>query len=263
MKDVHMHLERGSYTKEYLDKFVNTALERNIDEIWVLEHTHRFDEFMPIYQQVIEVNQLQYDWVTKKKTQPLKNYTDFIDEMKKLEFPIKIRFGLEVCYFPQHEAKIKEVCDSYPFDFIVGSIHYIDDMAYDLAGISEETLWNKYDADWIYDRYFDLTEQLIKSNLFDGLAHPDTIKMFHIMPSYPIAPRFERIAQLLNEHNMYTENNVGCYYRYHHEDMGLSEDVLEVLKRHRVRLYCATDSHSYDSVGIHLDEVGPKTLTEM
>lgn len=263
MKDVHMHLERGSYTKEYLNEFVKTALSRNIDEIWVLEHTHRFDEFMPIYQQVCEVNDLQKAWVTKKKTQPLKNFTDFIDAMKQEEFPIKIKFGLEVCYFPQHEKKIKELLDTYPFDFVVGSIHYIDDMAYDLAGISEETLWNRYDADWIYDRYFDLTKQLIKSDLFDGLAHPDTIKMFHIMPSYPMAPKFEEISQLLNEHNMYTENNVGCYYRYGHEDMGLSDEVLEVLKKNHVRLYCATDSHSPDSVGIHLHEVGPKTLTDM
>ena len=42
MIDVHVHLEKGPYTKEWLDEFVNKAIERKIKEVYFLEHTYVF-----------------------------------------------------------------------------------------------------------------------------------------------------------------------------------------------------------------------------
>ena len=47
---------------------------------------------------------------------------------------------------------------------------------------SKEILWNKYDVDDIYKRYYELVFDLVKSDLFTQLAHPDTIKMFNYYP---------------------------------------------------------------------------------
>lgn len=259
MQDVHIHLEKGPYTKEWLNTFIETALTRNISEIWVLEHTHRFNEFLPIYQEMRELHPLQDQWIQNKQTQPLSNYTQFIKEMRALSFPIKINFGLEVCYFPQHESLIKQLISSFDFDFIVGSIHYIDNKAYDLKGISETVLWDAYETDFIYKRYFELMKQCIQSNLFDGLAHPDTIKMFNRYPSYDLTSTYQEIADCLNQHSMYTENNVGCYYRYHHSDKGLSDLCLSIFKAKKVDIKLATDSHTPDTVGIYLNEIADKT----
>ena len=33
MKDVHIHIERGPYTKEWIDTFVKQAVEMGLDEI--------------------------------------------------------------------------------------------------------------------------------------------------------------------------------------------------------------------------------------
>ena len=49
MKDVHIHIERGPYTKEWIDTFVKQAVEMGLDEIYLLEHSHRFQEFSPMY----------------------------------------------------------------------------------------------------------------------------------------------------------------------------------------------------------------------
>lgn len=260
MIDAHMHLEQGSYTYDWLMEFVKTAQSRGITEIWVLEHTHRFFEFAPLYEQVKEVNDLQRKWIEDKRLLPLTSYTNFIRDMRKKMFPITIHFGLEVCYFPQHEQLIRELLSEFDYDFVVGSIHFIDNMAYDLKGISEPTLWDAYDVDWIWKRYFELMEALIKSDLFDGTAHPDTLKMFNHMPTFDTTANWNKIADLLNKHHMYTENNVGCHYRYNHPDMGLNDKVLQIFKNHHVKLYCATDAHNPKYVGIHLDEIKNKTL---
>ena len=54
MTDVHIHIERGPYTKEWIDKFVEQAVRMGLDEIYLLEHSHRFVEFTPMYASICE-----------------------------------------------------------------------------------------------------------------------------------------------------------------------------------------------------------------
>ena len=37
MIDRHIHLEYGDYALEYIQKFVDKAVEMHLDEIWLLE----------------------------------------------------------------------------------------------------------------------------------------------------------------------------------------------------------------------------------
>ena len=52
MIDGHMHLENGPLTKEYVLEFVEEAHKKGIDKIQILDHTHRFIEFEPIYMEL-------------------------------------------------------------------------------------------------------------------------------------------------------------------------------------------------------------------
>ena len=47
MTDGHIHIERGPYTLEWIDQFVNRAVEMGLDEIRLLEHNYIFEEFSP------------------------------------------------------------------------------------------------------------------------------------------------------------------------------------------------------------------------
>ena len=119
---------------------------------------------------------------------------------------------------------------------------------------SKELLWDKYDVNHIYRRYYELIFQLIESDLFTQLAHPDTIKLFEIYPTYDLKPTYTQLAQLLNEHHMKAENNVGCYYRYHHPDMGLSDELLKILVENHVDIITASDAHQPHDVGSYIKE---------
>ena len=50
MIDGHMHLENGPLTKEYVYEFIDEAILKGIDEIQILDHTHRFKEFEKCYE---------------------------------------------------------------------------------------------------------------------------------------------------------------------------------------------------------------------
>ena len=119
---------------------------------------------------------------------------------------------------------------------------------------SKELLWDVQEADAIYQRYYTLLEQVITSGLFTQVAHPDTIKLFNIYPSYDLYPTFERLAKLATAHHVKMENNTGCHYRYHTEDIGLSDAFITALVKEDASIITASDAHYPDHVGNYIRE---------
>lgn len=262
MIDGHMHLEYGDLSKEYVLQFVESAVKNGMDEIQILDHTHRFKEFRPVYEGVRKASPYQEEWLNNKEMKfhsTLDEYCALIKEIKAMDLPIKVSFGLEVCYVPEYEETIRKILKPYHFDFLVGAIHSIDGKLYDMKW-SEEILWNKYPVDKIYKRYYECVFSLVKSDLFTQLAHPDTIKMFGHYPTYDLQPTYDELAELLNEHHMKAENNVGCYYRYHTPDIGLSDQLLQTFKKHHVQMITASDAHHPEDVGRNIADVWEKTM---
>lgn len=252
MIDGHVHLDKGPLTKEYLDEFVKEAVKNNISEIHVLNHTHRFKEFKPLYENCFGIRR-QAMWLNFVLRDSIYDYIDFIEKMKKEKFPVKILFGLEVCYFEDKEDFIKEILSLYDFDFTIGSVHYIDGIGYDLPW-SKDVLWNKLDIDYIYKKYFKTCESLIKSRLFDYAGHLDTIKIYSLYPTYDLKETYERLASLAYENNIIIENNVKVHYKYKNDDLGLNKDFLNAVKKHKCKMVASSDAHSPKEVGLLLDE---------
>ena len=105
-----------------------------------------------------------------------------------------------------------------------------------------------------------LVFDLVKSDLFTQLAHPDTIKMFNYYPKYDLTETYHQLAKLLIEHNVIAENNTGCHYRYNHRDIGLSDELLKIFKEHNVKLIVASDAHHPEHVGTNIIDIYEKTM---
>ena len=258
MIDGHVHLENGPLTKDYVYEFIDEAIKKGIDELQILDHTHRFKEFAPIYESY-RINEAQTKWLDKDLKDSIYDYIFLIEEMKKESLPIKISFGLEVCYQKEEENIIKELLKIYNWDFLIGSVHAIYHIAYDSKWSIEE-LWKKYPVDDIYKEYYRQVFALVESGVFTQLGHPDTIKMFNYYPTYDLTKTYEQLAQLLNRQNMLVENNVGCYYRYNHKDKGLSDELLEIFKNYNCRLITVSDAHYPKDVGTNIKDIWEKTM---
>ncbi len=256
MIDGHMHLEFGPLDKEYVMQFIQSAYDKGIEEIQILDHTHRFQEFEVIYEN-LKQEPIQKEWLANKEMKfksTLEEYINLIHEVKAMDLPIKVSFGLEVCYVPEMEETIKEILSSYSFDFLVGAIHSIDGILNDMK-FSLELLWEKYPAKHIYERYYALLMQLIESDLFTQVAHPDTIKLYQIDPSYDLTPTYQNIAKAMKKHHLKAENNTGCHYRYHHPDVGLSDTFKAILLQEGVEIINCSDAHKPEHVGMCFNEI--------
>lgn len=255
MIDGHMHLENGPLTVDYAMQFVEAGVQAGMDTIHILDHTHRFLEFQPLYTSLKETSLYQKEWLEKKKLEPLQTYFDLIEKMKKMDLPIDVKFGLEVCYDPLNKSFLKELLSQYPYDFLIGSIHSIDGRLYDMKSFSREILWDKFDTNEIYKRYYEIMEDMICSDLFTQIGHPDQLKLFHYEPDYDLKPTYEHLAKLAKKHDVYMESNTGIHYRYHHEDLGTNKDFMNALKKYGVKIMTASDAHQPQHVGMYIKEL--------
>lgn len=252
--DAHTHLEYGPLSKDYVLLFAEEAARRGLSELHILDHTHRFKEFEPIYEH-LRLYPQQAKWLDSdtKFCSTLDEYHALIEEVRALSLPVRLQFGLEVCYTKDTEEFLRKVLSRHNFDFLTGAVHSINSILYDMS-FSRELLWDRFSADSIYHDYWQAVFSCAASGLFDRLAHPDTIKLFGIYPNYDQKPEYEKLSRLLKQYDVTAENNTGCYYRYDHPDLGLSDELLEVFKQHGVRMITASDAHRPEDVGNYIRE---------
>ena len=96
----------------------------------------------------------------------------------------------EICYFKEFERFISGLTKGKGFDFLLGSIHFVDDFAFD----HKAEHWTGLDVDKIFGRYFEDSISLAKSRIFDGIGHPDAIRLFGHGPSYSLSGYYESLA---------------------------------------------------------------------
>lgn len=64
--DGHMHLEYGELSEEYVWQFIEGGIRKGLDEIDILDHSHRFEEFRPCYDHLRLIPE-QDEWLNKPK----------------------------------------------------------------------------------------------------------------------------------------------------------------------------------------------------
>ena len=78
-----------------------------------------------------------------------------------------IRRGVEFGMTPWNQAKAKELLASYPFDFVIGSVHYVD--GHDPY---EAVYWQNEDVELDFARYLEQTLRCVQQHTdFDVLGH--------------------------------------------------------------------------------------------
>lgn len=243
MIDGHVHFEDQPYTLEIVWEMVEYALKNKIDELYLVDHTHKFVEFVDIYKPLF-INEINKNWYDHLAKVSINDYLSFIKEIKNISFPLKLKFGLEVCYIEKSEQLLREQLNKYDFDFLIGSIHHIDSFPFDL----NKDIWVNQDVDFLYRRYYELMKKLIKSQLFPILGHPDSIKLYNYYPSYDLEPTYQEIAILLREAKMLTENNSGLI-RYGFSYPGLNPLLLKTFKNNNIPLLLSSDAHQASDIG--------------
>lgn len=246
MKDLHIHIERGPYTVEWIEKFINKAIEMNLDEICLLEHSIRFKDFHPTFKEARKYNRYQQKWFDAKvpTAHTLDEFKSLVTEIRSREYPIKVSFGLEICYFEQHKDLIRELVSDGFFDYLLGSVHWIDNWTFN----QRKYQWLGKDFNKIYKRYFELQNSLVESEIFDIIAHPDLITCHGLYPDYDLTDTYKALCENIKTHNMLLEMNTS-------KSLGINNDFFRVAKSVGVVFSTGSDAHKVEDVGRKICEL--------
>ncbi|HYK73756.1 MAG TPA: histidinol-phosphatase [Pseudoneobacillus sp.] len=170
LTDYHNHLEKGSLTLDYLKQFIQAAEQKEIQEFGISEHAYHFYQTTDI---------LQNQWVNDRRYYDMDDYLSLFKSAWNNN--LKVKMSIEMDYTPGKHAEMKSFIEKYPFDYVIGSIHWIDDFGIDLIEYQGE--WAKRDLFEIYRKYFNQVVTLADSNLFDIIGHIDLVKIFRYIPN--------------------------------------------------------------------------------
>ena len=253
--DYHMHFEYGSYDLEWVQGFFESAKKNGVGEIGISEHSHGFIEFKDLYYEELilddsVVGSYQAKWLEKNKFKySLKDYFKFMQMLKEKGYPVKI--GIEICNFKNQE-KVKAIIKDYEFDYIIGSVHFLNGWGYDFADIKQ--VWNDFSLQDIYKWYAVEITNLAQSGLYDVLGHPFNIRLFKNILEFDVKPILEQVATVLKEANMVIDINTGTLYRYPIEEISPYPDFLQVAKKYDLPIITSSDAHKPEDCGRYIDE---------
>ncbi len=169
LTDYHVHLRPDEpdtpaarwFTPGNADRYRTVASERGIDELGVAEHVYRFSQALDISE-----HPFWRPWATDD----LDDYCAFVREETDL------RLGIEADFVPGREDRMANLLEARDWDYVVGSVHLVSDMAVDLDG--EWDIWRRGEsAERVWKRYFEWVAEAARTGLFDIMAHPDLIKV--------------------------------------------------------------------------------------
>lgn len=252
--DYHVHLENGSYASSWLEAFVATARQRGLQELGFSEHLHEFFEGQAACGRWWEVESDPVDrehartWWEQSAHSHVDEYIAFV---RSADPPgLTVRLGIEADYFPDREESLGAFLTAHPWDYVLGSVHWLGAWGFDW--LERLHRWQGRDIDRVYREYFDLLIRAAGSGLFDVMAHADLVKIAGHRPSFDLTPVYEEAAQAFAQAGVAVEVSTAGLRRPVGETYP-AEPFLCTCRAHGVPITLASDAHWPEEVGADLD----------
>lgn len=169
-----------------MEAYVEAAIAAGLREIGFSDH-------IPMY------------WLPREQRDPgiamaeeeLADYVADVMALRERYPQIPIRLGIEADYIPGAEAELRRLLAPYPWDYVIGSVHFIGDWGFDNP--AEVNRYAEWDISELYGKFFTLESMAARSGLFDIMAHIDLIKKFGHRPSHDLSRLYADVAATMAE----------------------------------------------------------------
>jgi len=169
------------------------------------------------------------------------------------KFPqLTIRLALEVDYLPGHEDWIRALAARQPWDYFIGSVHYVSD-SWDIDNPAKLSEWKKRDAFEVWSLYFDRLTRAAESQLFDIIGHTDLPKKFGIRPEEDCTPLYEIFLAVAARSGCAIELNTAGL-RKDCREIYPSRQILQLAFENHVPITFGSDAHAPEEVGMNFAE---------
>ena len=237
--DYHVHTARCGHATGAMERYVEHAIESGLTELGFSDHLFMY--WLPRDQRDPELGMA--DW----------EHDFYIEDVERCRrqyaAEITIRLSTEADFIPGHEAELEAILRRYDWDYVIGSVHFVDGWGIDdsrqLSG------FDAWDIDALYARYFDLVGASAETGLFDTIGHADLVKKFGHRPTRDQSEVHARLASRLATAGVCVEVNTAGL-RKPAREIYPSPGLLQALRQAGVPVTFGSDAHAPHEVGADL-----------
>jgi histidinol-phosphatase (PHP family) len=239
--DYHVHTARCGHASGAMERYVEHAIEAGLSELGFSDHLFMY--WLPPRERDPELGMAEWE------------HDFYIEDVERCRARYKrditIRLSTEADFIPGEEAKLEAILKRYDWDYVIGSVHFLDGWGFDdsryIAGYAE------WDIDELYTRYFSVVTDSAEAGLFDTIGHCDLVKKFGHRPTRSLtedyaalASRFARAGVCVELNSSGLRKPVGEIYPH--------PDLLRALRRADVPITLGSDAHAPGEVAAALDD---------
>ena len=235
--DYHMHTPLCRHAVGEPEEYARRALEIGLTEIGFSDHS-------PMRQDNFD------NW--RMNFSQLDEYVEKIRATQK-KFPqLQIRLALEVDYFPNGEDWIRELAAKYPWDYFIGSVHYVSD-SWAIDDPQKLSEWKNRDSFEVWQIYFERLTKAAESKLFEIIGHADLPKKFGHKPNHDCTPLYVNFLDAAKKSGSAIELNTAGL-RKDCKEIYPSREILQLAFQKNVPITFGSDAHAPSEVGMNFAE---------
>lgn len=226
-----MHTPLCKHAVGSIADYAEAAQLKGIGEIGISDHMPMPEPYDPLYRMILS---------------EFPHYIEMVQQAQQDIDAISIRFGIEGDYEPNYIDFVRDFLPQYSFDFVIGSIHYINDWGFDNPQYMKE--FDNRDLEDVYRTYFGLVTDMANTQLFDIAGHFDLVKKFGYIPAGGYLPLAEEALDAIKDTDMCIELNTAGL-RKPCGEIYPSPEILQAMHDRDIPVTLGSDAHKPDEVG--------------
>ena len=232
--DYHMHTPLCRHATGEPGEYARRALELGFKEIGFSDHA-------PMPRDDFD------DW--RMRNDQLDEYVSKVRKTQE-DFPqLTIRLALEVDYLPGYEDWIRELAARYPWDYFIGSVHYVSD-AWAIDDPQKISEWKNCDVFEVWSIYFERLTKAAETGFFEIIGHADLPKKYNPPPLQDCTLLYKKFLAAAKKNNCAIELNTAGL-RKDCKEIYPSREILELAFQKGVPIMFGSDAHAPEEVGLN------------
>jgi histidinol-phosphatase (PHP family) len=240
LTDYHTHTYRCGHAVGAMREYVEAALRAGVSDIGLTDHLWLY--FVPAHER-------DSRWAIREEEYDA-HYAEMLAVREEYRGRIDVRVAVEADFVAGHEDELLAILGRYEFDFVLGSVHFMDGWLIDSP--DEVHRYREQRVAEIYRRYFANIRRAIALDCFDILAHFDLPKKFGFLPEDDLTAVVAETLDLAKEHDVAIEVSTGGL-RKPIAEIYPSPTILREMRKRDIPIVLSSDSHAPEEVAFGFD----------
>lgn len=234
--DYHVH-SRFSDGRDDLEACMRRALELGLPELGFADH------FAPAC--------LGEDALYGREASWLDAYVEAVRRVAARHPELPVLLGVEAEFLPEAAKETLTTLATYPFDYVLCSVHYVDGFAFDESESRGAAGWR--DVDRVFRIYYETLAAAVRTGAFDVVAHFDLPKLWRYRPTADVSELEDEVLSEAAAAGMAIEVNTSGLDRQPVAEAYPALDLLVRAREAGVPITFGSDAHIAGEIASSFD----------